>query len=386
MSLNTAHANNGVLIHAGEAILLFSENVNMEFSGQDAAVFKGTKLGKIYLTTHRMIYNAKNSSDVMQSFSFPFVCLTDVELEQPVFGANFIKGKVRAQDNGQFVGEAKFKLLFKAGGAIDFAQAMLRAAHMAKSNSNNAPPPPYFPPTGSWHEAPPPAYSPNPQGYYGWLPNTQAFPNGPPPNSVFMYDNPPPYPGIVPPQAHIYPNVPQAGGYGGYPSQPGYPPQSAGPGYPPQPSQPGYPPQSSGPGYPSQPSQPGYPPQSSGPGYPPQPSQPGYPPQPSAGAGYPPQTSGSGSYPQWGNPGALPNGYAGYPAGPPSYTPGGSHSAGGYGQPQTTASGFKPQPNSKEQEAAQSAYNPQPPQPYAPPPPAYYEPPPNYNSLGFKKD
>lgn len=122
-----------------------------------------------------------------------------VELEQPVFGANYIKGKVRAQDNGQFVGEAKFKLLFKGGGAIDFAQTMLRAAHMAKQNGHNAAPPPYTPPTGAWHEAPPPAYSPNPNGYYGWLPNTQAFPDAPPPNTVFMHDNPPPYPGIVPP-------------------------------------------------------------------------------------------------------------------------------------------------------------------------------------------
>ena len=31
----------------------------------------------------------------MVSFSFPFVALKDVELEQPVFGANYIKGKVR---------------------------------------------------------------------------------------------------------------------------------------------------------------------------------------------------------------------------------------------------------------------------------------------------
>lgn len=50
----------------------------MEFSGQDAPIFKGTKQGKIYLTTHRMIYNAKNSSDGLQSFSFPFVCLNEV--------------------------------------------------------------------------------------------------------------------------------------------------------------------------------------------------------------------------------------------------------------------------------------------------------------------
>lgn len=71
-----------------------------------------------------------------------------VEIEQPVFGANYIKGKVRAQDNGNFVGEAKFKLLFKSGGAIDFGQAMLRAAHMAKNNAHNAAPPPYTPPNG----------------------------------------------------------------------------------------------------------------------------------------------------------------------------------------------------------------------------------------------
>lgn len=92
----------------------------MEFSGQDNAAFKGTKTGKIYLTTHRMIYNTKNfqSDDYLKSFSFPFVCLTDVEVEQPLFGANYIRGKVRAQENGNFVGEVKFKLLFKSGGAI----------------------------------------------------------------------------------------------------------------------------------------------------------------------------------------------------------------------------------------------------------------------------
>ena len=34
MALNTAHANGGVLIHAGECILLFCDNVQMEFAGQ----------------------------------------------------------------------------------------------------------------------------------------------------------------------------------------------------------------------------------------------------------------------------------------------------------------------------------------------------------------
>lgn len=58
--------------------------------------------------------------------------MREVELEQPVFGANYIKGKVIAQPNGNWEGEAKFKLHFKSGGAIDFGTAMLRAAQMGK--------------------------------------------------------------------------------------------------------------------------------------------------------------------------------------------------------------------------------------------------------------
>lgn len=142
-----------------------------------------------------MIFNNKNQSEPMQSFSFPFILLNDVEIEQPVFGANYIKGKIRAQPNGNWTGEAKFKLIFKAGGAIEFGQAMLRAARMAQRNMHSDAPPPYTPPSGSWYEAPPPAYQP-PPGYYGWLPQTDAFAGGPPPNSVYMSNNPPPYPGI----------------------------------------------------------------------------------------------------------------------------------------------------------------------------------------------
>lgn len=115
-------------------ILLFSDNVLMEFAGQDLPMFKNTKQGRIYLTTHRVIFNTKNVKDPMQSFSAPFISMSDVELEQPVFGANYIKGKIRAQPNGNWTGEAKFKMSFKSGGCIDFGQALLRAASMAQRN------------------------------------------------------------------------------------------------------------------------------------------------------------------------------------------------------------------------------------------------------------
>lgn len=62
------------------SILIFCDNVTMEFSGQDAPAFKGTKQGRVYLTTHRMIFNNKKDSDPMQSFSFPFVTLNDVSI------------------------------------------------------------------------------------------------------------------------------------------------------------------------------------------------------------------------------------------------------------------------------------------------------------------
>ncbi|XP_055312976.1 WW domain-binding protein 2 isoform X2 [Sitodiplosis mosellana] len=351
MSLNTAHANNGVLIHAGEAILLFSENVNMEFSGQDGPAFKGTKHGSIYLTTHRLIFNAKKFEDAMKSFSFPFICLNDVEVEQPLFGANYIRGKVRAQPDGNFVGEAKFKMTFKSGGCIEFAQAALRAAHMAQQNAHGAEPPPYSPPSGDWHQAPPPAYTPTP-GYYGWLPHT-VFPNQPDPSQVYMHDSPPPYPGIVPNNP-----PPSYGNYGQ--AQPGYQqPGHQAQGYP----QPG--------GYPSYPQSGGYgQPNSGNAGYP---SEGGYPqsnpypsPYPNAG-GYPPQSNNT--YPQvpnatpYGNPApSYPQGGWSQPNQTPSYP--GYPPAGG-----AAAGGYAPPPNSKEAEAAQSSYNPvQPNAPYAPPP------------------
>ena len=73
-------------------ILLFCDNVIMSFSGLRESAFEGDKNGRLYLTTHRMVFNNRNQKDGMKSFSFPFVAIRNVELEQPVFGANYIKG------------------------------------------------------------------------------------------------------------------------------------------------------------------------------------------------------------------------------------------------------------------------------------------------------
>lgn len=62
------------------SIILFSDNVSVEFYGNETQEFKGTKNGRMYLTSHRMIYNSKNNTDPLRSFSFPFIALQDVSI------------------------------------------------------------------------------------------------------------------------------------------------------------------------------------------------------------------------------------------------------------------------------------------------------------------
>lgn len=38
--------------------------------------------------------------DAMQSFMMPFYLMKDCEIKQPVFGANYIKGTVKAEAGG----------------------------------------------------------------------------------------------------------------------------------------------------------------------------------------------------------------------------------------------------------------------------------------------
>lgn len=60
------------------SIALLCNNVSMEFQGCNQAEMKGAKNGRLYLTTHRMIFNNRDTRDKMQSFSFPFVTMSEV--------------------------------------------------------------------------------------------------------------------------------------------------------------------------------------------------------------------------------------------------------------------------------------------------------------------
>ncbi|XP_030629696.1 WW domain-binding protein 2 isoform X2 [Chanos chanos] len=202
MALNKNNSESGgVIINNSESVLMSYENVELVFSDADGLPepFRKSKKGSVYLTPYRVIFLAKGK-DALQSFMMPFYLMKGCEVKQPVLGANYIKGTISAEPGGGWEGSATFKLIFIAGGAIEFGQYMLQvAAQVSRGQpvagnfgcpymANGAyayPPPPA--PNGMYSAGPPPGYSypaPPPPGFY---PNPPTF-DGP-----AAYMPPPPY-------------------------------------------------------------------------------------------------------------------------------------------------------------------------------------------------
>uniref|UniRef100_A0AC35U597 GRAM domain-containing protein n=1 Tax=Rhabditophanes sp. KR3021 TaxID=114890 RepID=A0AC35U597_9BILA len=198
MSLNTANTpdGRGVLIYNGEMILLYSKGVNISFPSEKCGPMKKSCEGFLYLTSHRVIFISGGNTD-LKSFSMPFHCMNDVKLEQPVLGANYLRGHAVPQPGGNLSCDVTWKIHFNKGGCIDFGRALLKAADMAHSFRPYDAPPVYQPPQSDFY-APPPEYYMAPNGYNGFQAPTHAFPDQPPQGSVFVYDQPPPYSGIGP--------------------------------------------------------------------------------------------------------------------------------------------------------------------------------------------
>lgn len=181
--------------------MLFEANPNPVFD-------KKTLNGSLYLTTHRVIFMNNNAGN-LRSFNMPFFCMRNVKLEQPIFGANYMKGTALAQEGGNFQGDVIWKMTFPKGGCIEFGQALLRATDMGKFNillfnfyltcflaSHARPfnaPPPYTANGGNYSYSAPPVYTPNNPEFQR---AANTFREQPP--DVYIYDTPPPYSGIYP--------------------------------------------------------------------------------------------------------------------------------------------------------------------------------------------
>ncbi|KAF8562035.1 hypothetical protein P879_11597 [Paragonimus westermani] len=108
--------------------------------------------------------------------------MKEVNIQHPVFDANRIVGRIRADPNGRWQSEAEFSITFKRGCAIEFGRALIELGKRA-SNTRRAfqPPPAYTPMDGAalYYNCPPPAYA-----------SPQAA-------SLFYVAAPPPYLGAV---------------------------------------------------------------------------------------------------------------------------------------------------------------------------------------------
>uniref|UniRef100_A0A452V4A4 WBP2 N-terminal like n=1 Tax=Ursus maritimus TaxID=29073 RepID=A0A452V4A4_URSMA len=112
-------------------VLTQCQDVELSFLQQPegSSYFSGTKKGTLFLTSYRVIFVTSHTvSDPMFSFMMPFDLMSNCTIEQPVFTPNFIKGIIQAAPNGGWEGQATFKLAFRKGGAIEFAQLMMKAA------------------------------------------------------------------------------------------------------------------------------------------------------------------------------------------------------------------------------------------------------------------
>ncbi|XP_030064101.1 WW domain-binding protein 2 isoform X2 [Microcaecilia unicolor] len=181
------------------------DHVEITFSDMEITqdAFRGTKKGSIFLTPYRIIFVSKGK-DFMQSFMMPFYLMKDCEIKQPVFGANYIKGAVKAEPGGGWESSAVFKITFTTGGAIEFGQRMMQVASQASRGEipDGAYGYPYVP--NGAYAFPPPVGQPYP------LPPTDFYPGPPMVNGAvgYIHPPPPPYPGPMEPPPVVAPDLP----------------------------------------------------------------------------------------------------------------------------------------------------------------------------------
>ncbi|KAI6176810.1 putative ww domain-binding protein 2 [Aphelenchoides bicaudatus] len=233
MSANNSHTpdGNGILLYAGETVIIYAKQVCLSFKTEPEPFFKGKHTGNLYLTTHRIIFLATENT-TLKSLAMPFVCINNVDLEQPIFGANYLQGNLAAQPGGNFEGEVVWRLTFNKGGCIDFGRALRQAVNLVQARRPANAPPAYVPPAGSFYAAPP-VYSEAPiqnQMNNGFQAPTSVFTDRPEQGTLFVFDQPPPYAGIADPSQHqpIYPNLNNQGQMPPYPQQNQIPPYPSG--------------------------------------------------------------------------------------------------------------------------------------------------------------
>lgn len=219
MSVNKVDAGNGRLTLQGDYVVHHEKNITFGLEGDRLpGHVKGSHSGDIFITNLRLIF-VNNGSSGYKTFSMDFKSIRNTEVKQPIFGSNHLKGFIKSEPDGGWVGNANFKIDFPKGGAIEFAEKFQHAVKesLRFQQSGVAPPPPMQPTYGGYYPPQPPMvappmgagayYYPPPQpGFYQYQPGAPpAGYQGPPPQQA-----PPPYQNSVPPQTDAHPKAQEA--------------------------------------------------------------------------------------------------------------------------------------------------------------------------------
>ncbi|KEP62170.1 UNVERIFIED_CONTAM: arabinogalactan protein, putative [Hammondia hammondi] len=279
----------------GEVFFLKRAHIDFKLTGPTTLKANG---GEFFLSSRRIVFVKKgdvNKHKDFSSFEIPLHLISEPKFEQPIFGANYMRGKVEPLESSEnpINGTSKWFLTFNAGGCGTFLNVFFKLWQYAVKHQ-----PPSQELVQQLQLGNGAAFvDPNdPSTIYV----TQPVPTTPPPAAAVPTGIPPAY--QTPPPGPYYPPPGQPPQY--YPPPGGSYPPPGGP-YPP----PGglYPPPYGGPLPQSPPGQP-----------PPNPQAPGY--MPPGPYPYPPPAAYPPMYPPGGSPSGAPDAQ-GFPPGQPATQP-----------------------------------------------------------------
>ncbi|XP_039259645.1 WW domain-binding protein 2-like [Styela clava] len=185
MSINRSA---GLQLFQGELTVQQHKDVELKFKKvkYSSEHLKGSKVGQLYLTNFRAFFVNSKTNDMLQNFSMPFKLIKDFEIKQPVFGANHLEGKIMAEEGGGWQGSAEFEMTFKAGGAIEVGESLIKMAKNPRMMYIAQPAPiivtgvPQGMPIQPGYAPPPMGYQPTAPPLYSQYPTQPPYNQGPP--------------------------------------------------------------------------------------------------------------------------------------------------------------------------------------------------------------
>ncbi|ESN91156.1 hypothetical protein HELRODRAFT_182232 [Helobdella robusta] len=151
MAVNAAHneSKKKVVIYRDEMIVLYYKEVKLQFDKTKNEFFKNPKTGKLFLTTHRLIFLNERKSDKMISLTMPYLNLKHLDMKQPIFGNNYIVGVIKPDNEDEVWSVSEeFRITINKGGTYELFRMIMDfkrdVAKQAKSDpqENDQPPSP----------------------------------------------------------------------------------------------------------------------------------------------------------------------------------------------------------------------------------------------------